>query len=171
MSFIQSNNLAIEGWGGEVGNGEVGKGEQIQQTASLEEALRPFVGDEAPALVNSMSLLSAIGQASWAQQNEEMDEEVRESKQRDDITSCFEAGYYEEVRLNGSEFRDWLDEEVQIKPMRCPCGCEDTDNESDEEEQPPTYGACGYHCDGRCRTCLAMNGGDGTDFNSSGYFD
>ncbi len=158
MSFIQSNNLAIEGWGGEAVEGE-------QQT-SLEESLRPFVGDEAPALVNSMALLTAIGHASWAQ---ELDDEEQEAKQRDDITSCFVAGYYDHIRYNPSEAPDWLDQDVSIEDT-CPCGCEDTDNESDEEEES-VYGDCGYRCDGRCQTCLAMNGGDGTDLNPSGYFD
>lgn len=32
-----------------------------------------------------------------------------------------------------------------------------TDNEAGEEEEDPTYGNCGYRCDGRCQLC--GNGG------------
>lgn len=32
-----------------------------------------------------------------------------------------------------------------------------TDNEYEEEEEDPTYGNCGYRCDGRCQLC--GNGG------------
>ena len=35
---------------------------------------------------------------------------------------------------------------------------------------PPTYGECGFRCDGCCRTCLASGGG-GTSWNESGYYD
>lgn len=45
--------------------------------------------------------------------------------------------------------------------------------EINEERVPPSWGECGYRCDGRCKTCIQYNGRDssGLSWNESGYND
>lgn len=36
----------------------------------------------------------------------------------------------------------------------------------------PSYGECGFRCDGRCQTCIRIGGGGaGVSWNESGYYD
>ena len=49
----------------------------------------------------------------------------------------------------------------------------DVFDEINVKRTPPSWGECGYRCDGHCKTCLQYNGRDssGLSWNESGYND